>query len=178
MQSPESTARPQRTSEATDVAQNAVAAEWVRQFAEGWAEPAGAREFCAHFAPILAPEIRLVQPRMATTTGLLAFERDFAEPLFAVMADLRATVEHWASLGETIFIDLTLSGTLRGGRHVSWRACDRVVLRGAQAVERESYFDPSPLLAAVIRSPRAWPAFMRLQLRSIRPRSKRPKETR
>jgi hypothetical protein len=171
-----STARTSNASDATGDA-SAQAAVWVEHFAEGWAAPASAHEFCVHFAPLLAPDIRLVAPQMPTTVGLDAFERRFAEPLFELMPDVHATVQHWAAHGETIFIDLTIAGTLRGGRSLSWHACDRVVLRGRRAVERESYFDPSPLLAALARSPRAWPAFIRLQLRRVRPSPQRPKET-
>lgn len=35
------------------------------------------------------------------------------------------------------------------------------------AVERESYFDPAPLIAAVATTPRAWPRFLRLQARNL-----------
>jgi ketosteroid isomerase-like protein len=162
---------------ATSAAREA-AAEWVARFEDGWAAPASAAAFCAHFSPILDPSIRLLQPQMPATTGLEAFERDFAGPLFELMPDVHATVEHWASLDETIFIELTISGTLRGGRHLSWRACDRVVLRDGRALERESYFDPSPILAALARSPRAWPAFVRVRLGRTLRGSNRHKETR
>jgi SnoaL-like domain len=157
---------------------DAAAAAWIASFAEGWAAPAGAREFCAHFAPILDPGIRLIAPQTPTTVGLEAFERDFAEPLFALIPDVRAKIGKWASFGPTIFIELTISGTLLRGRAVTWPACDRVELRDGRAIERESYFDPSPLLAALARSPRAWPAFGRLQLRRAIPRRTTPKEER
>jgi ketosteroid isomerase-like protein len=163
-------------SAATDDAR-AAAADWVARFEEGWAAPASAAAFCAHFAPILDPEIRLRQPQMPATTGLDAFEHDFVAPLFELMPDVHATVGQWASLGETIFIELTIAGTVRGGRRVSWHACDRVVLRDGRAVERESYFDPSPILAALARSPRAWPAFARMRLGRALRGPKRPKET-
>ena len=39
--------------------------------------------------------------------------------------------------------------------------------RGPDAVERESYFDPSQLIAAVAMTPRAWPRFLRRQARSL-----------
>jgi hypothetical protein len=48
-----------------------------------------------------------------------------------------------------------------------WRACDRITLRDGLAVERESYFDPAPLIAAVAMTPRAWPQFLRLQARNL-----------
>lgn len=36
-----------------------------------------------------------------------------------------------------------------------------------EGVERESYFDPSPLIAAVAMTPRAWPRFLRRQARNL-----------
>ena len=75
-------------------------------------------------------------------------------------------VVRWAARGETLYIELTLSGTL-GGRPVSWRVCDRVTLRDGLAIERESYFDPGPLIAAVIRTPRAWAPFLRLRMSGL-----------
>jgi hypothetical protein len=65
-----------------------------------------------------------------------------------------------------VYIELTLRGSL-GGRPVAWRVCDRVTLRDGVAVERESYFDPAPLLAAIARTPRAWPTFMRVQASNL-----------
>ncbi len=153
-----------------------AAAAWVAHFAAGWSAPSSARQFCAHFAPVLDPGIRLIAPQTPTTVGLEAFERNFAEPLFELIPDVRARVDGWASSGQTIFIELTVSGTLRRGRPVRWRACDRIELRDGRAVERESYFDPSPLLAALARSPRAWPAVARLQLRRAGQRPTTPKE--
>jgi hypothetical protein len=85
--------------------------------------------------------------------------------LFALIPDLHGEVERWGSRGHTLYIELTLRGTL-GGRPLSWRACDRVTLRDGVATERESYLDPSPILAAVARSPRAWPRFLRIQARA------------
>jgi len=38
------------------------------------------------------------------------------------------------------------------------------------AVERESYFDSLPLLAAVLRAPRAWPRYLRVQARRVIPK--------
>jgi len=35
------------------------------------------------------------------------------------------------------------------------------------AIERESYFDPGPLIAAIARTPRAWPKFARFQASSL-----------
>jgi hypothetical protein len=96
-----------------------TAQTWVEGFAEGWHAPSGPDAFAAHFRPLLASDVRLVQPQLPTIVGHQAFEDEFVKPLF-----------------------------------------DGV------AVERESYLDPSPILAAVARTPRAWPRFLRVQARA------------
>src|SRR2546421_168074 len=138
------------------------AAEWVAGFADGWRAPAGPESFLAHFRALLAPDVRLIQPQLKTTVGHRAFDEEFVRPLFALMPDLHGDVERWAAREDSLYIELTLSGTL-AGRAVSWRACDRITLRDGLAVERESYFDPLPLLVALARTPRAWPRFVRLR---------------
>jgi ketosteroid isomerase-like protein len=143
-----------------------AAEEWVDGFAAGWRAPTGPDQFAAHFREMLAPDVRLIQPQIPTTVGFRAFEEQFVRPVFALIPDLHADVERWAARGETLYIELTLRGTL-AGRPLSWRACDRVTLRDGIAVERESYFDPAPLIAAVAMTPRAWPRFLRLQARNL-----------
>ncbi len=142
---------------------SADAHAFVAAFTEGWRAPRDADAFVAHFRPWLAPDVRLIQPAMPTLVGREAFERDFARPLFALIPDLHAEVEQWAARNDTLYIEITLAGTL-AGRAVSWRACDRITLRDGVAAERESYFDPAPLLAAVALHPTLWPRFLRIRL--------------
>ena len=143
-----------------------AARAWVEGFADGWRKPGSAGAFAAHFRPLLAPDVRLIQPQLPTIEGHRAFEEEFAKPLFALIPDLRGDVERWGSRGDALYIELTLRGTL-AGRPLSWRVCDRITLRDGVAIERESYFDPSPLIAAVARTPRAWPAFLRLRAKRV-----------
>ncbi len=98
-----------------------------------------------------------------------AFEEEFVRPLFALIPDVHGEVERWAARDDTLYIEMTLHGTL-GGRPLSWRVCDRVTLRDGVAVERESYFDSLPLLAAVVRTPRSWPRYLRVQARRVIPK--------
>jgi ketosteroid isomerase-like protein len=142
-----------------------AAQTWVEGFTEGWRAPSGPDAFAAHFRPMLAPDVRLIQPQMPTIVGHRAFELEFVKPLFALIPDLHGEVERWGSRGDTLYIELTLRGTL-GGRPLSWRVCDRVTLKDGVATERESYLDPSPILTAVARAPRAWPRFLRIQARA------------
>jgi limonene-1,2-epoxide hydrolase len=143
-----------------------VAETWVAGFAEGWRAPVGPDAFAAHFRKLLAPDVRLIQPQLPTVVGHEAFKEGFVEPVFALIPNLHGDVERWAADGDTIYIELTVSGTL-GDRPVSWRVCDRVRLLDGMAVERESYFDPTVLIAAVLKRPRVWPLFLRLRARQL-----------
>jgi hypothetical protein len=138
--------------------------EWVEAFAEGWRAPDGPDGLIAHFRALLDDDVRLIQPQLGTLVGFRAFEEGFVRPLFALVPDLRAEVDRWAVNGEDAFIEITLRGTL-GGREIAWRACDRVTLRDGLLIERESHLDPGPLVAAVLRAPRLWPRFIRIQLK-------------
>jgi ketosteroid isomerase-like protein len=144
----------------------AQAERWVADFREGWRAPKGPEAFVEQFRSRLAPDVRLVQPQLPTLVGLRGFEQRFVRPLFELMPDIRGEVERWAAGGDTVYIELTLRATL-GGRPLSWRVCDRVTLRDGVAIERESYFDPGPLIAAIARTPRAWPKFARFQADSL-----------
>jgi hypothetical protein len=144
---------------------NSAAREWVAAFAEGWRAPSGADAFVEHFRPLLTEGVRLVQPGLRTLVGRDAFEREFARPLFALVPDLHGQVESWAARAETLYIEITLTGSV-GRSSVSWRACDRVTLRDGLALERESYFDAAALLAAIALHPTLWPRLLRIRLRA------------
>lgn len=143
------------------------AAAWVEAFAEGWRAPASAEAFADHFKPWLHPEIRLIQPQVPPIVGQAALLEQFVRPLFALVPDLHGTVEGWASSGDTVYIELRLEGTV-GKQTVTLHTCDRVTLRDGLAVERVAHLDPTPLLAAVARTPRAWTQFIRQQISSRR----------
>ena len=51
--------------------------------------------------------------------------------------------------------DLVLRQPL-GGRPIEWPVVDRFVLHDGLATERVSYFDPTPLLRAVLTRPTSW----------------------
>jgi ketosteroid isomerase-like protein len=137
-----------------------AAQAWVLAFAHGWLAPTGADAFADHFQPWFDPRIRLLQPLLPALVGRQAFRERFARPLFALIPDLDGQMERFAIGADCAYIELTLRGTL-GGRPIAWRACDRATLRDGLVVERESYFDPTPLLRAVLTRPRAWPALAR-----------------
>jgi SnoaL-like domain len=143
------------------------ATAWVDAFAEGWRAPASPEAFADHFEPWLDPQIRLIQPRTPPIVGHAAFREQFVRPLFALVPDLHGTVVGWASSGDTIYIELRLEGTV-GRQRVTMHTCDRVKLRDGVAIERVAHVDPTPLVAAIARTPRAWPRFIREQLSARR----------
>jgi ketosteroid isomerase-like protein len=146
---------------------NEAARAWVAAFAEGWQAPTSADAFADHFEPWFDPHIRLLQPQLPMLVGHHAFRERFARPLFALIPDLHGQVERSAVGHDCAYVELTLRGTL-GGRPVAWRVCDRTTLRNGLVVERESYFDPTPLLRAILTRPRAWPALARARRRQQR----------
>jgi ketosteroid isomerase-like protein len=141
-----------------------AAQAWILAFAEGWLTPASGDAFADHFQPWFDPQVRLRQPLLPTLVGHQAFREHFARPLFALIPDLDGQVERFAIAADGVYIELTLRGTL-GGRPIAWRACDRATLRDGLVVERESYFDPTPLVRAILTRPRAWPALARARRR-------------
>jgi SnoaL-like domain len=144
-----------------------AASAWVDAFAEGWRAPAGPEAFADHFEPWLDPQVRLIQPQTPMLVGHAAFRERFVRPLFALVPDLHGTVEGWASNGDTVYIELRLEGTV-GRQPVTMHTCDRVELRDGVAIERLAYIDPTPLMTAIARTPRAWPRFIRQQLSARR----------
>jgi SnoaL-like domain len=135
------------------------AADFARRFADFWSAPSPQR-----LATVLADPVRLVAPLTPTTHTLAEGERTFAN-LLTLIPDMTAEVHGWGATGEGILIEFTAGGTVSGAP-ISWRAVDRIAIGDdGLATERVSYFDSMPLLAAVARRPRTWPAFVRSRLR-------------
>jgi ketosteroid isomerase-like protein len=135
---------------------------FVEAFAEAWRAPGDADRFADHFEAWFDPHVRFVQYSMPTFTGREGFREQFARPLFALMPDLHGTVTRWAAVGDDVYIELRLEGTL-GRRTVTLHSCDRITLRDGKVVERVAHLDPAPLMAAVKRAPRIWPQVLRAQ---------------
>jgi ketosteroid isomerase-like protein len=133
---------------------------WVAAFIEGWQAPASADAFADHFEAWFDPHIRLIQPQLGTLVGRQAFRNRFARPLFTLIPDLHGQVERFAVGLDSAYVELRLYGTL-GGRPITWRVCDRATLRDGVVIERESYFNPLPLMLAILARPSSWPAVAR-----------------
>ncbi len=128
--------------------------EFVQFFAAGWRF--GAREseaFFRHFGPRMHPDTVLIQPIARPARGPRALQELFG-PLFKVIPDLVGDLKRWGETADGVFIELTLRGHL-GGRPVEWTVVDRIILEDGLIRERQSYFDPAPLLKAVALRPRA-----------------------
>ena len=132
---------------------------FAERFAEGWAAGGPAERFVQHFAPLASPHLVLIQPLSPPLRGLGGLRR-MAERLFEAMPDLRGELIRWAPTSDGLIIELTLRGTL-GGRPVEWTTADRIILQDGLMTERRAYFDPTPLLPAMLRSPRAALRLMR-----------------
>ena len=156
----------ERAADKRAAADEQAAAAWVAAFAEGWRAPIDADSFADHFERWLDPSVVLVQPQVRVTTGHQAFREQFARPLFDLIPDLHGAVQGWAARGGVVYIELLLEGTI-GRRPVTLRTVDRVTLRDGLAIERVAHLDPTPLLAAVVLTPRTWPRMARLQIENL-----------
>jgi ketosteroid isomerase-like protein len=94
----------------------------------------------------------MVQPLAAPVRGPAGLRALF-EPLFTAIPDLRGDVVRWGETGDGVLVELRLHGTM-GGRPIDWTVVDRIVLRGGTIAGRTSYFDPLPLIGAMLRAPR------------------------
>jgi SnoaL-like domain len=138
------------------------AADFVKRFADFWRAPVPER-----LDSVLAHNARLSAPLVPTTAGLKAGKRAFAE-LFEAIEDMTAEVHRWGATSDGVMIEFTVRG-VAGGSPISWQAVDRFVLdENGLATERFTYFDPLPLILALMLRPRAWPPFARMRLRAWR----------
>lgn len=127
--------------------------EFAEQFGNGWAGGGPTDRFVEHFAPLCAPEVLLIQPLSPPLRGVAGLRR-LAASLFDSIPDLRGEMLRWGSTEDGVIIELRLHGTL-GGRPIEWITADRIVLRDGLMAERRAYFDPTPLLPAMLSRPRA-----------------------
>jgi ketosteroid isomerase-like protein len=135
-----------------------MSAEFVERFKRFWAAPDPAA-----LGELLHDEAHLVQPLMPGARSRAAYAETMRR-LLAVMPDLHGHTRRWGETEDGVLIEHTLAGTL-GGKRLSWDLTDRITLRDGRVVERIAYFDPLPLLLAVITRPRAWLPFVSMRLK-------------
>ena len=138
-------------------------ADFVERFADAWARP----ERGERLLGLLHPDVLLIQPLEGEVRGHDAVRRMW-DRIFDLIPDLRGQVLRWAGSEDLLLIELRLHGTLAGGRAVEWVTADHIRLEEGLVRERIARFDPTPVLAAALRSPRAWPAAVRGSLGRVR----------
>lgn len=132
-----------------------VHADVVDEFTRGWAAP-GPHAWDG----FLADDVEMVQPMLRDGTGRASW-REETERLLELLPDLRGEVLTWAGRADRLFIELRLTATL-GRTSLDVRVVDQFVLTPeGTVVRRESFFDPAPMVRAVLRSPGSWPAWWR-----------------
>lgn len=146
----------------SSAAGSAAAADFVRRFEEFWSDPDPKR-----LDMVLGPDVRLSAPMVPTTQGLEDGRRAFAD-LFELIRDVRLDVHRWGATADGVLIEFTVHGKA-AGRPISWESVDRFVLGDdGLATERFTYYDSLPLVLALARRPKAWPAFVRSRLKRLR----------
>ena len=126
------------------------ASEFVGFFADGWRKGANG-DFFGHFESRIHPDVLMTQPLAPPARGVHTF-RPLFEPLFRAIPDLHGEVRSWGETDDGVLIELHLSDHL-GGRAVAWTTVDRIVLEDWKIKERHAYFDPTPLIKAMLLRP-------------------------
>jgi SnoaL-like domain len=140
-----------------DVRNNAAATGWpsaharvLAAFARGWDTPDPHA-----WDGLMAEDIELNQPLLLPGTTRKTWH-DEAQRLVTLLPDIRGEVVSWAGHEDLMFIEVRLSATL-GGKPLDFRAIDKLWLTPTGTVlRRDSFFDSSPLIQAVLRRPSAW----------------------
>lgn len=134
------------------------AAGFVRRFEDYWRAPR-----TADLGTVLAERAHLVAPLTPTAETRADGARAFAD-LLELIPDLGVEVHRWGATADGVLIEFTMGGTVGGGP-ISWDVVDRFVVgEDGLATERFTYFDSAQIALAVVRRPRAWPAFVRSRL--------------
>lgn len=144
-----------------------VAAEFVGRFAKTWADPSPDA-----LNRLVWPDVEFIQPLEAVVRGH-AEAHAFWRRLFTLIPDLRGEVVSWGVQADVMYVEFRMFGTL-GGRPVSWVVLDRIRLEDGKVRQRVAYFNPLPLVLAVVGRPRAWPAWLAAQRQRVATRRSAP----
>jgi limonene-1,2-epoxide hydrolase len=131
---------------------------FVDSFAEGWLLPKPG-EFLDHFRPLMHPAVTLTQPLFPEAHGIEGFNTLFTR-MFSLFLDLTVTVQRSITDDRTAVIESAVTTRL-GRKTLHADVCDRFTIEDGLVIQRHSYFDPTPLLFATVRSPTAWPRVAR-----------------
>lgn len=127
--------------------------EFAERFAAGWAAPTAER-----LAALLCEDVVLCQPHLPPLRGKEAALAEFRR-LFTWLPGLHGQVHRARGADGVVFIEWTMRFPI--GRGVAIDAVDRFLLRDGLGAERTVYLDQLPLIAGVLRAPRAWSGYLR-----------------
>ena len=114
------------------------AERFIQAFTERWRQPDPDR-----LAELWHPEGKLLHPGMGKPICRDQLPGYLARVL-SVFPDVRLEPTAWASKGDTVFVEWTMTATFRG-QQIQWSGADRFTLRGDLAIEGVAYFDSLPL---------------------------------
>jgi SnoaL-like domain len=121
---------------------------FVEKFTRVWSSPEP-----DSFAELWADGGVLLHPTMGASIPKEEIP-DYVMRLKAFVPDIKLDPIRWASAGDQLFIEWTISMTPPGeDEQISWSGVDRFTLRGDRAIEGIAYFDTSPMWARLGASP-------------------------
>lgn len=142
--------------ETAESVEDSPVADFVRRFESVWANPdPDALNGLVH------ADIEFIQPMEAPVHGhreAAAFWRR----LLTLIPDIRGEVISWGLREDRVYLELRMDGTL-GGKTIEWMVLDRILLEDGRVRQRIAYFNPLPLVLALLTRPRAWPAYLAAQ---------------
>ena len=120
--------------------------EFVARFEAAW--KAGTTEA---LATILHPDVHLITPLARPLRGRNAALHGLGNFL-ALMPAPRICIHRWTSADPFVLIELSFQGTI-GKRAVQLDLVDSVELCDGLVIHRTAYFNPAPLIRAVLTQP-------------------------
>jgi len=119
------------------------------RFARFWRDPSTDR-----MGELLHDDVVLMQPLSPPLRGLQAAQKEF-ERIFMLIPDLTAEIDRAVIHDDVAYIKFRLRGHL-GSRWVEWPVVDVMRMRDNKVERRDTYFDPLPLVFALLCTPSAW----------------------
>jgi ketosteroid isomerase-like protein len=138
----------------------ATVADFVRRFDTAWSRPSPDA-----LNELVHSDIEFIQPMEAPVHG----HRDaaaFWRRLLTLIPDLRGEVISWGFRGQHVYLEFRMFGTL-GGKPFEWVVLDRIVLEDGRVRQRVAYFNPMPLVLAVLARPRSWLPYLTAQYQRL-----------
>lgn len=120
---------------------------FIETFREAWRTPT--------LETLMAPlreDVRLIQPLSNPTSNKNQARKAFRQILFR-FPGLRGEISGGLGIANDVLIDWTMIVPI-GHRDIRIPMIDKVTLSDGMVLERTAYFDPTPLMGPITRSPR------------------------